>query len=58
LALKERVSTSTSTQNQALSALFFLYRQVLGREVGDLGQVIRARRPKRFGERCRGWRVF
>lgn len=46
LALKERVSAST--QNQALSALLFLYRQVLGREVGDLGQVIRARRPKRL----------
>jgi len=42
LALKERVSAST--QNQALSALLFLYRYVLGRE---LGGVIRAHRPKR-----------
>ncbi|MBI1746124.1 MAG: integron integrase [Acidobacteria bacterium] len=46
LAVKERVSAST--QNQALSALPFLYRHVLGREVGDLGQVVRARRPNRL----------
>ena len=44
LAVKEKVSAST--QNQALSALLFLYRHVLGREVGDLGEVIRARKPK------------
>jgi len=46
LAVKEKVSSST--QNQALSALLFLYRHVLGREVGDLGEVIRARKPKRL----------
>jgi len=46
LASKERVSAST--QNQALSALLFLYRYVLRREVGDLGEVIRARRPSRL----------
>jgi len=46
LAVKEKVSAST--QNQALSALLFLYRHVLGREVGDLGEVIRARKPKRL----------
>jgi site-specific recombinase XerD len=34
LAVKEKVSAST--QNQALSALLFLYRHVIGREVGDL----------------------
>jgi len=44
LAIKERVSAST--QNQALSALLFLYRYVLNREIGDLGDVIRARKPK------------
>ena len=38
--LAVRVRVSASTQNQALSALLFLYRHVLGREVGDLGQVI------------------
>jgi len=46
LAVKEKVSSST--QNQALSALLFLYRHVVGREVGDLGEVIRARKPKRL----------
>jgi integron integrase len=46
LAVKEKVSAST--QNQALSALLFLYRHVIGRQVGDLGDVIRARKPKRL----------
>lgn len=46
LAVKEKVAAST--QNQALSALLFLYRHVLGREVGDLGGVIRARKSKRL----------
>lgn len=46
LAIKENVSAST--QNQALSALLFLYRHVLGREIGDLGEVIHARKPKRL----------
>ncbi|CAG0940214.1 Tyrosine recombinase XerD [Candidatus Brocadiaceae bacterium] len=45
-AVKEKVSAST--QNQALSALLFLYRHVIGREVGDLGKVIRARKPIRL----------
>jgi len=44
LAAKQHVSAST--QNQALSALLFLYRHVLGIEIGDLGEVIRARRPQ------------
>jgi len=44
LAVKEQVSAST--QNQALSAILFLYRHVLRRPLGDLGGVIRARRPK------------
>jgi site-specific recombinase XerD len=46
LAVKGRVSPST--QNQALSALLFLYRHVIGREIGDVGDVIRARRAKRL----------
>lgn len=46
LAVKGKVSAST--QNQALSALLFLYRHVIGREIGDLGKVIRARKPKRL----------
>jgi site-specific recombinase XerD len=39
LAVRETVSASTQTQ--ALSALLFLYRHVIGRDVGDLGKVIR-----------------
>jgi len=46
LAVKQKVSAST--QNQALSALLFLYRHVIGREIGDLGDVIRARKPRRL----------
>lgn len=46
LAVEEKVSSST--QNQALSALLFLYRYVIGKEVGDLGNVIRARKPVRL----------
>jgi integron integrase len=46
LAVKE--SVSASTQNQALSAILFLYRHVLGRELGDLGDLVRARRPRRL----------
>lgn len=46
LTVKEKVAAST--QNQALSALLFLYRHVLGHEIGDLGEVIRARKPKRL----------
>jgi integron integrase len=46
LAVKEHVSAST--QNQALSALLFLYRHVLGRKVGELGEVVRARKPHRI----------
>jgi integron integrase len=44
LAVKHKVSAST--QNQALSALLFLYRHVLKKEIGDLGNVIRARTRK------------
>lgn len=46
LAVTKKVSAST--QNQALAALLFLYRQVIGRDVGDLGEVIRARKPERL----------
>ena len=44
LAVDEQVSAST--QNQALSAVLFLYRHVLKRQVGELGDVIRARRQR------------
>jgi integron integrase len=46
LAVDAKVSSST--QNQALSAILFLYRHILGREVGQIGDVIRAQRPRRL----------
>ncbi|MDH4071206.1 MAG: integron integrase, partial [Ignavibacteria bacterium] len=45
LAVEARVSAST--QNQALAAVLFLYRHVIGRDVGEL-DVVRARRPVRL----------
>jgi integron integrase len=39
---------SASTQNQAFSALLFLYREVLGRELAGLDHVPRARLPERL----------
>jgi len=44
--LAVKLHVSASTQNQALAALLFLYRRVLGREIEDLGTIIRARKPK------------
>lgn len=45
LAVERHVSAST--QNQALSALLFLYKAVLGVDVGRLDEVTRARLPVR-----------
>lgn len=39
---------SASTQNQALSALIFLYREVLGEALPWLSEVVRAARPARL----------
>jgi integron integrase len=39
---------SASTQNQALSALLFLYSEVLGHDIGWLDDIVRAKRPARF----------
>jgi len=44
LAVTDKVSASTQTQ--ALSALLFLYRHVLGRQVGELKDLIRAKRSE------------
>lgn len=41
-------NVSASTQNQALSALLFLYREVLGVPVEWVDDVERAKRPKRL----------
>ena len=46
LAVERRVAAST--QNQALSALLFLYRDVLGVELPWLEDVVRAKRPERL----------
>lgn len=46
LAVKENVSAST--QNQALCAIIFLYKHVINRKIGDIGEVIRARKPVRL----------
>jgi integron integrase len=41
-------SVSPSTQNQALAAILFLYREVLRIDVGPLPGVVRAQRPRRL----------
>jgi integron integrase len=46
-ALAVRDHVSASTQTQALSALLFLYRRVIGRELDELA-IVRARKPKRL----------
>lgn len=46
LAVKRNVAAST--QNQALAALVFLYKDVLERDPGWLDCVVRAKRPKRL----------
>ncbi|MBJ6979243.1 MULTISPECIES: integron integrase [unclassified Luteimonas] len=47
-SLAVRDDVAASTQNQALSALLFLYREVLGVELPWVGSVTRAKRPKRL----------
>src|SRR5947209_1009294 len=39
---------AASTQNQAMAAVLCLYEKVLERGVGDLGPIVRAKRPKRL----------
>ena len=46
LVVERRVAAST--QNQALSALLFLYRDVLGVELPWLDDIVRAKRPERL----------
>ncbi|HTY17934.1 MAG TPA: integron integrase [Myxococcota bacterium] len=46
--LATRGHVSASTQNQALSALLFLYRTVLGRNLEGLDETVRAPRPVRL----------
>jgi len=46
LALERQVAAST--QNQAFSALLFFFKRVLGRELGDLSDTVRAKRGRRL----------
>jgi integron integrase len=46
LATTGRVSAST--QNQALNALVFLYKRILGKELEAIGEIERAKYPKRL----------
>ena len=39
---------ASSTQNQALNAIIFLYKQVLNMEIGDLCQMERAKKPEKL----------
>jgi len=41
-------NVAVSTQNQALSALLFLYRDVLGDPLPWIDDIVRARRPERL----------
>ena len=45
LAIKKNVAAST--QNQALCAIVFLYKEILKVEIGDLKEIIWAKKPKR-----------
>jgi len=46
LALNKRVSSST--QNQALCALVFLFREVLGQKLGDISGIVWAKRGRKL----------
>ncbi len=46
LAVNRRVAAST--QNQALNAIVFMYREVLQRDPGEFGEFQKAKRPKRL----------
>ncbi|HUQ15737.1 MAG TPA: integron integrase [Gemmatimonadales bacterium] len=47
-ALADRAQLSASSQTQALSALIFLYREVLNHDPGSLGEIVRAKQPSRL----------
>lgn len=46
LAMEKNVSSAT--QNQALCAIVFLYKHVLNMELGDFGELVWAKKPKRI----------
>src|SRR5437016_11561525 len=45
-SLTSELHVSASTQNQALNAILFLYRQVLRKDIGYVDGVIRAKKPR------------
>jgi integron integrase len=47
-SLASELHVSAATQNQALNAILFLYRDVLRKEIGYVDGVIRAKRPHRL----------
>jgi integron integrase len=47
-ALATDSKVSASTQNQALNALLFLYKEVLDKQIGFVDGVVRAKRPHRL----------
>lgn len=47
-ALAVERNVAAATQNQALNALVFLYREVVGRDLEEIGPFERAKRPKRL----------
>lgn len=47
-ALATQGKVAAATQNQALAALLFLYREVLGRELPWMADIVRARTPARL----------
>jgi len=46
LAMERRVAAST--QNQAFNALLFLYREIIGIDIGDMSKVVRSKKPERL----------
>ena len=46
--LAQQRNVAAATQNQALSALLFLYREVLGRKLGWIEGIVRAKKPVRL----------
>jgi integron integrase len=47
-SLASELHVSASTQNQALNAILFLYRDVLRKDIGYVDGVIRAKKPRRL----------
>jgi len=41
-------SVSSSTQNQALNAVLFLYKEVLEKKIGLIQEIVRAKRSRRL----------